>query len=123
MTHTLPSPILPVAAVLDDGVDHLVDLGVVDEHLDPDLGDEVHLVLRPSVDLGVAPLAAEALGLGEGHALDAERLEGLFDLVELEGLEDCHDQLHCALPFVELGRVNVRPPGADPNLSAGVWPR
>ena len=36
-THTLPSPILPVAAVVDDGVDHLVDLGVVDDDLETDL--------------------------------------------------------------------------------------
>jgi hypothetical protein len=98
-------------------------LCVVDEHLDTDLGDEVHLVFRASVNLGMATLAAEALGLGEGHALDAERLEGLFDLIEFEGLEDCHDQLHCALPFVELGRVNVRLPEGILTLTAEVWAR
>ena len=72
---------------------------VVDEYLDPDLGHEVHLVLRTAVDLGVAPLAAEALRLGEGHALDPKGLQGLLDLVELERLEHRHDQLHCRCPL------------------------
>ena len=42
----------------------------------------------------MAPLAAEALDLGDGHALDADGAEGVLDLVELEGLDDCGDELH-----------------------------
>ena len=68
MTHTLPSPILPVRAAVDDGVDDALDVVVVDEDLDPHLRHEVDGVLRAPVDLGVAALAAEALHLGDGHA-------------------------------------------------------
>src|SRR5687768_8889362 len=60
------NPYLAVADLVgaggaDDGAGHPFDVGVVDENLDLDLGDEVDRVLRASVDLGVAPLAAEAL--------------------------------------------------------------
>ena len=31
----------------DDGIDHVIGLRVIDEHLDPEFGHEVHFVLRP----------------------------------------------------------------------------
>src|SRR5260370_22176561 len=43
---------------LDDDPDQVVDVLVVAEHLDPGLGHEVDLVLRPAVDLGVTALPA-----------------------------------------------------------------
>jgi hypothetical protein len=42
----------------------------------------------------VAPLAAEALDLGHGDALDADVGDRLTDVVELEGLDDRGDQFH-----------------------------
>ena len=52
-----------------------VDVRVVGEDLDPHLGDEVHCVLGAPVHLGVPGLAAEALDLGDGHALHAGALQ------------------------------------------------
>ena len=94
MTKILPSPILPVWADLHDRLDHL--LGEVGGHRDLDLhlGQEVHVVFRAAVDLGLALLPAEALHLGDGEALHAERRQRLAHIVELEGLDDGHDQLH-----------------------------
>src|SRR5579884_3510600 len=85
----------------DDGIHDLTDHRVVDQDLDPQLRHEVDRVLGTPVDLGVAPLPAEPLGLGQGHPLHARGGEGLFDLVELERLDDGHDQLHCAPPAPE----------------------
>src|SRR5829696_2124085 len=63
----------------DDRVHHGVDLTVVDDDLDGNLGNEVDLVLRTSVRLGVATLAAEPAHLGDGHAGDGDRLQGVLD--------------------------------------------
>ena len=51
------------AGGVHDDVDHLVDGGVLDHHLDPDLGDEVDGVFGAAVNLGVALLPAVALDL------------------------------------------------------------
>ena len=56
----MPSPIRPVCAALDDHVDDVVDVVVVDHDLEPDLRDQVDVVLRAAVDLGVALLPAVA---------------------------------------------------------------
>ena len=56
------------------------------------------MVFRAAVDLGLALLPAEALHLGDGEALHAERRQRLAHVVELEGLDDGHDQLHVAAP-------------------------
>jgi len=91
-------PKIRIEVLVDDGqVDDVVDLRVVHQHLDTDLGDEVHLVFRTAVHLGVPSLASETLGLGQGHALHPEVLQGLLDVVELERLEHCHDQFHFEL--------------------------
>src|SRR2546423_2501994 len=83
----------------DDGAGHTLDLAVVAQDLDPHLGHEVDRVLRAPVDLGVAALAAEALGLRDGHAVDAEAPEGLLGLVELERLDDGGGGLPPGLPL------------------------
>ena len=71
---------------LDDRLHDRVGLGVVDEHLDAHLRDEVDLVLGAAVHLGVAALAPEALDLGDGEALDAVRLQRILHVVERNGL-------------------------------------
>ena len=73
-----------------------VQLVVGDDDLDLDLGQEVHDVLGAAVELGLALLAAVALGLDHRHALDAQLLQGLLHLVELERLDDGFDLLHLA---------------------------
>ena len=103
-TQTLPSPILPVAADDDDGVDDGLGPVVLDQHLDPDLGDEVDRVLGAAVVLGVPLLAAEALRLGQGHALHAHVLQDVLDVVELERLHHRNHELHRRTPH--------DPPGA-----------
>jgi hypothetical protein len=90
----LPVTDLPGAGGVDDRRRHLFDLGVLDEDLEPDLRHELDLVLGTPVNLGVASLAPEALGLGQGQTVDPESLQSLLHLVELERLQHRYDQLH-----------------------------
>src|SRR5687767_244076 len=96
----LPVADLPGRGGLDHGVDHTGGVELADDHLDADLRHEVHLVLRPAVDLGVTPLTAEALDLADGQTGDADQLERVLDVVQLERLDDRGDQLHTRLPSV-----------------------
>ena len=93
-TKILPSPILPVLAVLTMVCDHLVDPAVVDHDFELHLGQEIHGVFAAAVDFGVALLAAEAFDFGDGHALDSDFREGVFDLFEFERFDDGFDFLH-----------------------------
>ena len=93
-TKILPSPILPVRAAPVMASSAAVELVVGDHHLDLDLGQEVDDVLGAAVELGLALLAAVALGLEHGHALDAQLLQRLLHLVQLERLDDGFDLLH-----------------------------
>src|SRR5262245_47600835 len=52
-----------------DGVDRFLHEIVADHDLDFDLGQEVHDVFRTAIELRMALLPAEALGLGYGDAL------------------------------------------------------
>ena len=98
-TQTLPSPIRPVCAVVQMVSHHGVDVGVVDDDLDPDLGHQGDVVLRAAVDLGVALLPAVAADLRHGHAGDADRLQRGPGVLPLVRLDDRGDQLHPALPL------------------------
>src|SRR6266545_936488 len=102
---------------LDDDVHHVLGVLVVDQHLDPDLGYQVHGVLGAPVDLGVALLPAVTAGLGDRHPLDPEGLQGRLHVIELEGLDDPSDELH-ACTFSEFGAGAVPAPtparGAPP---------
>ena len=71
-----------------DGLDHLVHHVVLDDDLDLHLGDEVDDVGGAAVDLLLAAGAAEALHLGDRHALHADLAQRLLHLVELERLDD-----------------------------------
>src|SRR4029450_6336636 len=61
------------AGGLADGLDRALDQRIVDHHLDLDLGQETHGVLRAAVDLGLALLAAEALHFADRRAREGER--------------------------------------------------
>src|SRR6056297_1042611 len=77
-----------------DHVDHLVDLIVLHDHLQLDLGHEIHDVLGAAIDLGMAGLPPVALDLRDHQTMHARRGERLAHLLELEGLDDGDDQFH-----------------------------
>ena len=95
-TKILPSPMRPGARGVGDGFDNAVGLVVVDDHLEPHLGQEVDDIFGAAVQLGVALLPAEALGLGHGDAADPGVVERFLDLIELERLDDGFDFFHSA---------------------------
>src|SRR5947199_6355912 len=51
-----------------DRLDGALDHRILHHHLDLHLGQEIDDVLRPAIELGMALLAAKALGLGDGDA-------------------------------------------------------
>src|SRR3546814_9931809 len=77
-----------------DGLHRALDQVVPQDDLDLHLGQEIDDVLGAAVELGVAFLAAEALGLGHRDALDADLVQGFLHLVQLERLDDRFDLLH-----------------------------
>src|SRR5918999_988057 len=81
-----------------DRLDRLLEQFRLDRGLDLHLGQEIDHVLLAAVELGVAFLPAEALHLGDGDPLHADRRERLAHLVELERLDDCGDQFHAVSP-------------------------
>src|SRR5262245_17423240 len=79
----------------DDRVDRLRHHVVAEHEFELHLGEKVHDIFGAAIELGVALLAAEALGLGHGDALEADFLQRLFHLIKLEGLDDRFDLFHC----------------------------
>src|SRR5579883_367453 len=77
-----------------DRLDRALHQRVLHHHLDLHLGQEIDDVFGPAIELGMAFLPAEAFGLGHGDALNADLVERLLHLVELEGLDDRFDLLH-----------------------------
>ena len=108
-TKILPSPILPVLAAFSIASITRSSEVVRDRGLDLDLGQEVDDVLGAAIELGVALLPAEALDLGDGDALHADRRQGLADLVELERLDDGGNQFHDVLVFRVVARMASPP--------------
>src|SRR5688572_4490293 len=82
-----------------DGLDRLLEQFGLDRGLDFHLRQEIDHVFRAPVELGVALLAAEALDLGHGGALHADRRERFAHFVELERLDDCGNQFHARRPL------------------------
>lgn len=71
-----------------------IDAVVRDHELDLDLRQEVHDVFGAAIKLGMALLAAKALRLGDGQALQPDFLKGFLHVIELERLNDSLDLLH-----------------------------
>ena len=65
--------------------------------LDFHFGQEIHDIFGAAIKFGMAFLAAEALGFGDGDALDADFLQGFFHFVELERFDDGFDFFHVLL--------------------------
>src|SRR5262249_13309738 len=81
-----------------DRLDHLVDLIGRAGDLQLDLGQKAHGIFGAAIDFGVALLTPVAFHLGDGQSLNADLGEGIADLVELERLDDGHDDFHrCSL--------------------------
>ena len=99
LTKILPSPMRPVWAVRAMASTTLSTISSTQAISSLILGRKSTTYFGSAVELGVALLAPEALDLGDGHALDPHALEGLFDLVELEGLDDRFDLAHGCFPL------------------------
>ena len=90
----LPSPIRPVRAAVDDRFHRALDDAVLADHLDLHLGQEVDHVFGAAIQLGMAFLPAEALGLDDRDALQPDLVQRFLHLVQLERLDDSLDLLH-----------------------------
>src|SRR5262249_16661234 len=75
-------------------LDHLAGIGIGDHNVDPELGYEIHNILRATIDFGMALLASKALDRGNGHALYAQAAQRLAHFLELEWLDDGDHELH-----------------------------
>ena len=95
-----------VADRLDDGLRILVCQNDFDLHL----GQEVDNVFGATVKFRVPFLASKALRLGDGDTLQADFLQRLLHLIELEGLDDRFDLFHekMSLRFSRLRAVCAR---------------
>src|SRR4051812_1130918 len=105
-------------SALDQDVDDVFGILVVHEHLKPHFRDQIHGVLSTPVDLGVAPLTAEALGFADRHPLDPEGLEGRLHFVEHVGLDDRSHELHAVTSWSLLttssSSIRCPPPNVAP---------
>ena len=93
-TKILPSPMRPVWAALRIASIAPSTAFVAEHDLDLHLGQEVDDIFGAAIELGVALLAAETLGLGDRDALQADFLQRFLHLVELERLDDRFDLFH-----------------------------
>ena len=84
----------PGVGRLPDRLDRPLDHRVLDDDLDLHLRQEVDDIFRAPIEFGVALLPAEALGLGDRDALDADLVKRILHVVELERLDDRFDLFH-----------------------------
>ena len=78
-----------------DRIDRFFDHIVADDDFDFHLRQKIDDIFSAPVEFGVAFLTTEALGFSDGNSLQTNLLQGLLHLVELEGLDDGFDFLHC----------------------------
>ena len=81
-----------------DRLDDILGETVLDHHFDLHLGQEVDHIFGAAIELGMALLPAEALDLADRQPGDADLMQRVFDVVELERLDDRFDLLHSAPP-------------------------
>jgi hypothetical protein len=94
LTKILPSPILPVRAALTMASMAPSTRRIGNDDLDLHLGQEINHVLGPTIEFGVALLAAESLDLGHGQAGDANLRQRFTHFVELEWFDDRFNFFH-----------------------------
>ncbi len=90
----------------------LRDASVAEHDLDFHLGQEIDDIFGASVEFGMAFLASEALGLGDGDALQSGLLKRFLHFVQLEWLDDRFDLFHVVLHCQKTG---CEPPLAPPS--------
>ena len=93
-TKILPSPMRPVRAELMIASTARSRIASSHDHLDLHLGKEVDHVFGAAVQLGVALLPSEPLGLDHRDALQAHLVQRFFHLIQFERLDDGLDLLH-----------------------------
>src|SRR5580693_9455240 len=81
-----------------DRLDRRIDLIVADRNLEAHFRHEGDVVFGAAIDLGVPLLPAIAIGLADGHSLDAQPIERRSHLVQFERLDDRQDELHDRTP-------------------------
>src|SRR5262249_36546888 len=82
-----------------DGLDGLVDQVGCHRDFDLDLRQEAHRIFRSAIIFLVTILPPVALDFGHGHPVHADTGESSADLVELERLDDGHDDFHGVTPL------------------------
>src|SRR5690242_10692858 len=90
-----------------DGLDGLVELVGADRDLDLDLGQETHGVFSTAIDFRMALLSAIAFDFRHRETMNANGGQGVADFLELEWLDDRHNNFHGSYP--RLGPVEMRP--------------
>ena len=85
------------------GIDNRPDdfLGLIgrNRHLKLQFRKEADGIFGAAVDLGVALLAPESLHLGDGHAVNANGGESVTHFLQLERLDNRHDNFHVFYPL------------------------
>ena len=76
------------------GIDHRLDLRLVNDDFKLEFLQEFDGVLRAAVALHLSFLASKTAHLGDGHAHDAGIHQRHLHVVQLEGANDCLDFLH-----------------------------
>jgi hypothetical protein len=93
-----PVPDFAGFGAFDNGGYGFIDLAVGHYDFDLQLRQKVDSVFAAAINLGVSFLAAEAFDFGNGHALDAEFVESILHLVQLEWFDDGFNFLHVMNP-------------------------
>src|SRR5580658_8459643 len=81
-----------------DRLDGPLDHRIFHDDFDLHLREEVDDVLSAAIELGVAFLPTETLGLDHGDALDPDLVQSLFHFIKLERLDDRFDFFHWSQP-------------------------
>jgi hypothetical protein len=74
--------------------DHLVGQVIGYHDFDFYLWQEADVIFRTTIDFSLAFLAAKTLHFRHGQSLNPKRGQGFPDVVELEGLDDGHNEFH-----------------------------
>ncbi len=106
LTKTLPSPILPVLAALTIASTAAATMLSAKTISILIFGRKSTVYSLPAINLRVPFLTAKALDLRNSHALNAQAGEGLFDVFQLERLNDGLDLFHVVLRIAETDTNN-----------------
>src|SRR5439155_14706117 len=90
-----------------DGYDEFFNHVVSQDQIEFDFGDEIDGVLAAAINFGVTFLTAVASGLEDGHAVDADFMEGGLHGFEFRSLNYGFDFDHRSVAPLGLGRFSV----------------